>query len=337
MVKTKKEKAVEKVTNALHTQEGWEEFEGMLSDIEVKCEPQPLDIPKDEGRLRTNTILDDILGGGGLTAGKTVELYGEYAAGKSQILFTLTVEAASEGLVIFIDVEDTFSRTRISQIAEERGKDVDKVNNNILLYTPNTWLEQLAIPTQLPDPLPAPLKLVVLDSAMALFRSTPEFAGRSRLGKRQELIRFHLRQLKKLVKENGGIVAYSNQVYDKPVANAFLPDWASQVAVGGHSVWHIADFRIFLRKGPKNVRIARLVDNSELPPSERVFQINEKGIDDLSAVQQEEAEKKLAKWEKQQQSGVYVKKRKKKKTSDEMAEEALESSKNGKEKDDDSK
>lgn len=327
MVKTKEDKAKAKIMEALHTQEGWEEFEDMLSDISVKCEVQPLDIPEDEPRLKTNTILDDILGGGGLTAGKTVELYGEYASGKTQILFTLAVEAASEGLVVFIDVEDTFSRTRISQIAKERGKDVEKINNNILLFTPNTWLEQLAIPTQLPDPLPVPLKFIAVDSLMALFRSTPEFAGRSRLGKRQELIRFHLRQLKNLVKEYGGIVAYSNQIYDKPVANPFLPDWASQVAAGGHSVWHIGDFRIFLRKGPKNVRIARLVDNAELPPSERVFQINEKGVDDLSDEQQKAAKKRLEKWEKTQQSGEFVKKRKKDKTSDEMAEEALKSSK----------
>ena len=324
MVKNKEERAKEKIIKALHTQDGWEEFADMLSDIKVKCIVQPLTLTKDEPRLKTNTILDDILGGGGLTAGKTVELFGEYASGKTQVLFTLAVEAANEGLVVFIDVEDTFSKTRIAQIAKERGYDVEKINNNILRYTPDTWLEQLAIPTQLPDPLPAPLKLIVLDSLMCLFRSTPEFAGRSRLGKRQELIRFHLRQLKMLVKKHGGIVAYSNQVYDKPVANAFLPAWASQVAAGGHSVWHIGDFRIFLRKGPKNVRIARLVDNAELPPAERVFQINEKGIDDLSNIQQEEATKKLKKWEDGQISGEFVKK--KKKSEDDLAEEALNAS-----------
>ena len=324
MVKTTGEKAKEKIIKALHTQEGWEEFETMLSDIDVKCNLQPLTIKKDQERLKTNTVLDYILGDGGLTAGKTVELFGEYASGKSQILFTLTVEAANKGIVVFIDTEDTFSQPRISQIAKARGYDVEKINNNIFHYTPDTWLQQLAIPTQLPEPLPAPLKLIVVDSLMCLFRSTPEFAGRSRLGKRQELIRFHLRQLKLLVKKYGGIVAYSNQVYDKPVANAFLPDWASQVGAGGHSVWHIGDFRIFLRKGPKNVRIARLVDNAELPPAERVFQINDKGVDDLSDEQQSEAKKKLQKWEDAQISGEYVKKRKK--NEDDLVEEALQAS-----------
>lgn len=310
---TPKEKSPEeKVREMLKTGEGWEEFDEKFKDIAVKCEIQPLSEDKKRDIIiNTGTVLDDLFGGG-LSAGQTVELYGEYASGKTQTVFTFIVEAADKGTVIVEDTEDTFSRKRIMQIAEKRGKDLDRINNNIFLYNPDTWQQQLAIPASIPDQLPSPLKLIVVDSLMALFRSTPEFAGRSNLGKRQELIRYHLRQLKRIAKERGAIVVYTNQVYDEPVANPFLPKWACQRPVGGHSVAHIGDYRIFMRKGSGNVRIARLVDNSEIAPSERVFQINDNGIDDLSEDQRIEALKKEKKYEEAQQKGQLVKKRKKK-------------------------
>lgn len=310
MPRGKEKSPEEKLREMLKTSEGWEYFEDKLKDVNVKCEVQPLS-KEEEIILNTGTVFDDLLGGG-LSAGQTMELFGEFASGKSQTCFAFIVEAASEGLVIVVDSEDTFSRKRILQIAKARGKDPEVINNNIILYKPERWEEQVSIPANLPDPLPAKLRLVVIDSLMSLFRSTPEFAGRSNLGKRQELIRWHLRQFKKIAKKEGAIIVYTNQVYDEPVANPFLPKWACQRPVGGHSVAHIGDYRIFLRKANNNVRIARLVDNSEIPASERIFQINEKGIDDVSEEQREEAEKREKKFEKKQTSGEFVKKRKKK-------------------------
>jgi len=302
----------EKFREMVKTSEGWEDFEKTLKEVNVKCELQPLAEDKERQiLLNTGTVFDDLLGGG-LSAGQTVELFGEYASGKTQTCFAFIVEAASEGLVIIVDSEDTFSRKRILQIAEVRGKDIETISNNIMLYKPERWEQQVSIPANLPDPLPAKLRLVVIDSLMALFRSTPEFAGRSNLGKRQELIRWHLRQFKKIAKKEGAIIVYTNQVYDEPVANPFLPKWACQRPVGGHSVAHIGDYRIFLRKARGNVRIAKLIDNSEIPPAERVFQINEKGIDDLSPEQREEAMKKEKQFATRQTAGEFVKKRKKK-------------------------
>lgn len=288
----------EKFKEMIKTGEGWAEFQDALKEINVQCIVQPL--AEDKKRkviLKTNTVLDDLFGGG-LSAGQTVEIFGEFASSKTQTVFTLVTEAAAEGCVVYIDNEDTFSDRRVRQIATSRGKDVDRVSNNILLFKPNTWQEQLAVTTQIPDPPPAPLKLIVVDSIMCLFRSTPELSGRQNLAKRGELIRWHLRQLKMLAKQYGCIVVYTNQVYDEPVANPFLPDWASQQPAGGHSMAHVGDFRIFMRKAQGQIRIARLIDNSEIAPTERIFQINEKGIDDLPKEQMEEAKKRIEKFEK---------------------------------------
>lgn len=305
MVKT----AEDRVREMLKTGEGWTDFEKKLEGIETKCVVLPLAEDKEpEVILNTGTKFDELFGGG-LTAGQTVEMFGEYASGKTQTIFTLVVEAASEGIVIYVDAEDTFSRKRIIGIAKARGKDVEIVNRNIWLYKPERWEQQLAIPANLPD-LPDKIKLIVVDSLMALFRETPEFAGRSNLGKRQELIRWNLKQWKKIAKKNNAVVIYTNQVYDEPNARVGQPKWASQRPVGGHSVAHIGNYRIFIRKGPLNVRIARLIDNSEIAPAERIFQINERGIDDLSAEQMKEALKRTAEWEETQQKGELVRKRK---------------------------
>lgn len=83
--------------------------------------------------------LDDLLGGGIETQGIT-EVYGQYASGKSQLGFNLCVNVQlpqeKGGLgknVLFIDTENTFSPTRIVQIAKANKLDPEKVLKNIFV------------------------------------------------------------------------------------------------------------------------------------------------------------------------------------------------------------
>ena len=43
---------------------------------------------------------------------------------------------------------------------------------------------------------------------------------------------------------------------------------------------HNSYYRIYLRKGRENLRIARLIDAPDLPEAEAVFKVSEKGIED---------------------------------------------------------
>jgi len=272
--------------------------EAEFAKVKVDWVTRPMDEPKDKlPPLKTNTLLDDLLGGGGLEAGKLAMVYGEYASGKTQIFFTLTVEA--EGIVVYIDVEETFSRKRITEIAKARGKDPEEVNKRILLCQPKNWKEQVATLYNLPSPADLDLEgkkisLIIVDSLLALLGSTPDFAGREMLTERQGLLKSYLRRLRKLAKMYKAVAVFSTQVYDKPVATgAYLPDWCSQEPQGGNAVLHIPDFIIFLRKQPtSNIRIARLMDSNEISLGERIFVINERGIDDLP---EDEAKKKAIK------------------------------------------
>jgi len=51
-------------------------------------------------------------------------------------------------------------------------------------------------------------------------------------------------------------------------------------AVGGHVLAHAATYRVYLRKGKGEKRIARLIDSPDLPEAEAVFRIIEEGIRD---------------------------------------------------------
>lgn len=260
---------------------------------EAKWVDRPLDEPKLKiAPLRTHTVLDEILGGGGLGAGKLAMLYGEFAAGKTQTLFTLAVEA--EGLVYFIDTEGTFSRRRIREIAEERGKDVEAVNRRLKLVQPGDWESQVAALYNIPSPMDLKegekISLIVIDSLLAYFASTADFAGRESLTGRQQILKAHLRKLREIAKIHNAVAVFTTQVYQEPTATgAFLPKWTTFKPQGGNAVLHIPDFIIFLRKQPTtNIRIARLMDSSEIPQGEVVFLINEKGVDNIPEEAKEE-------------------------------------------------
>lgn len=291
----------------------YKSYESAAKKVKVKKVSKPLDEPKDPlPIIKTGTVIDKILGGEGVEAGRVVEMYGEFGSGKTQIGFTLAVEA--DGLVIYVDAEGTFSRKRILEIAKARGKDVKEVNNKILVYQPEDWVEQEAVSYQLPEPPEGEkIALIIIDSLLCHWRSATEFQGREHLTKRQQLIRRHIKRFKDYAKRQGAVIFFTNQVYDVPDQKPFSTIEQQIKGVGGHTVRHIPDFVVILRKASGNVRIARLLDSSEIQLSEVAFQINERGVDDLPQESKEKAEKDLAKYADKHKSAIWGRKSPKKK------------------------
>ncbi|MEM2167971.1 MAG: DNA repair and recombination protein RadA, partial [Candidatus Bathyarchaeia archaeon] len=50
---------------------------------------------------------------------------------------------------------------------------------------------------------------------------------------------------------------------------------------GGNIMAHACTHRVYLRKGSKNVRVAKIIDSPYLPEREANFIITEKGIADV--------------------------------------------------------
>lgn len=83
--------------------------------------------------LITGSGIDRLLNGG-FKEGTFYEVAGPSGVGKSQLLFTLAVEASDE--VYFIDTLGTFRPERVAKIASFRGKDPEVVLSRIKIYRP---------------------------------------------------------------------------------------------------------------------------------------------------------------------------------------------------------
>ncbi len=72
-------------------------------------------------------------------------------------------------------------------------------------------------------------------------------------------------------------VYVTNQVMSKP--DQFFGDPTQ--AIGGHIVAHASTFRIYLRKGKKGSRVAKLIDAPNLPDGECNFFVETQGLKDV--------------------------------------------------------
>ena len=81
----------------------------------------------------------------------------------------------------------------------------------------------------------------------------------------------------KLAEQHNIAIYVTNQVMAKP--DMFFGDPTQ--AIGGHIVAHASTFRIYLRKGKKGTRVAKLIDSPNQPEGEAGFYVDESGIKDV--------------------------------------------------------
>ena len=83
--------------------------------------------------------------------------------------------------------------------------------------------------------------------------------------------------LLRLADANNLCVYVTNQVMAKP--DVFFGD--PTAAIGGNIVGHNSQTRIYLRKGKKGSRVAKLIDSPYIEDSECAFMVTESGIEDF--------------------------------------------------------
>lgn len=225
--------------------------------------------------------LDELLGGGVDTQSIT-EFYGEYGSGKTQIAHQLSVNVQRPeedgGLdrdVIYIDTEDTFVPQRIEQMAEDQGMNVDETLDRIHVARAFNSDHQMLLADEAQDICQSEdVGLIVVDSLTAQFRA--EYVGRGELAQRQQKLNRHMATLLRLANSHNAAVVVTNQVMSNP--DQMFGDPTK--AIGGHIVAHNSATRLYLRKGKKGKRVAKLVDSPYLPEGEAVYNIEDGGIKD---------------------------------------------------------
>ena len=236
-------------------------------------------------RLSTSSKAVDGLLGGGFESGSITECFGEFGSSKTQIAHQLAVnvqltkeQGGAEGMCVYIDSEGAFRPERIKQMAESKGLDALQALKNIKVARAFNSDHQILLAERVEDLIKndnLPIKILIVDSLMSHFRA--DFSGRGQLADRQQKLNKHMHTLMKLASAYNIVVYVTNQVMAKP--DTFFGD--PTAPIGGHIVGHNSATRIYLRKGKKGTRVAKLIDSPHLPDGEAIFNVEEKGIVDV--------------------------------------------------------
>ena len=234
-------------------------------------------------RLTTGCRALDELLGGGVETQAVLELVGQYGVGKTQICHALCIfvqqpfeNGGLEGTALYIDTEGTFRPERVLEIAQNRGIVSDQILRNIIVARAFNSDHQILIVEKLDELIKEKnIKLIVVDSIISHFRA--EYLGRESLPIRQQRLNQHLHRLLRMAEIYNIPIIVTNQVVASPDAFFGPPNKPA----GGHVLAHLSTNRVFLRRGRKYTRIARVIDSPYLPEGECVFQITEKGVEDL--------------------------------------------------------
>ncbi|KXB05272.1 DNA repair and recombination protein RadA [candidate division MSBL1 archaeon SCGC-AAA382A13] len=237
---------------------------------------------KEVDRIPTGSeSLDEMLGGGIETQGMT-EFYGEFRTGKTQLSHQLSVNAqllngknGESSHVVYIDTEHTFRPERIEKMAEAMEIEAQEALERIHVARASTTDHQMLLVEKVTEIAEGnEVKLLIVDGLMSNFRT--EYVGRGALAERQQKLGKHLSDLHDLAEKHNLAVFVTNHVQSDP--NSFFGDPTKPI--GGHVLGHAATVRVYLKKGKKNKRKARLIDHPERPPENVQFQITEQGVRD---------------------------------------------------------
>ncbi len=235
----------------------------------------PANLLETKSSFSTGSPNLDKLFGGGIPEKSLIEFYGEPGCGKTQILFQIAALGAEDGKVLFLDTEGTFSPTRIKMVAERfPNLEPDRILENILVFRITDFKQQLASIEQIVQIVEdgEDVKIIIIDSITNLFRA--KLWGKDLLQLRQQLLNFHLYELKKVSEEYGLTILYSNQVssiFVFVVSPEIIP-------VGGNIMGHNTGIRVHLRKGSRGYYEAELVSSSFLEPTKVRFSITPQGV-----------------------------------------------------------
>lgn len=230
-----------------------------------------------------STNLNKLLGGKGIETKAITEAFGTYGSGKSQLGFSLAVNVqlpiemgGANGKAVFIDSEGTFRPERIRQIATALGLNPESVLKNIFVARALNSDHQILLLDRIGEMIKngEPIKLIIVDSLTAHFRA--EFTGRGQLADRQQKLNKYLHNLMRIAEQCNLAVYLTNQV----MANPGMMFGDPTTPVGGNIVGHMSTYRLYLRRGKKDSRVAKLIDSPNLPDSEALFFISEKGVCD---------------------------------------------------------
>jgi DNA repair protein RadA len=266
-------------------------------------------------RLRTGCVALDTLLGGGLECKSITEFFGENGSGKTQTSHTLAIMAQrplEEGglydggnpvVVLYIDTENTCRPERFLQIAIAKGFVPESANelvnklkqggeltkedakehpeaarmlSNIIIQKATNAADQFVKVNNASQLIRAiNIKLIIVDSATALFRS--DFLGRGNTKTKFDLLNEMVHTLQRIAENYVIPIVFINQIYhsvDPKMGED--PD----IPYGGNIVGHAIPYRIKLFKSGK--KHGAKIHKSPYQANDDVrFYVSEAGLVDI--------------------------------------------------------
>ena len=235
-------------------------------------------------KITTGSKAFDALIGGGVETGAITEAYGQYGSGKTTLAHQLAVnvqlsveKGGANGIAVWIDSESTLRPEFIKKLAKAQGLNPEEALKNFRGIRSFNSDHQMLLAEKVEDLIKEglPIKLIIVDSLMGHFRS--DFSGRGQLADRQQKLTKHTHAFMNFATKYNIAVYVTNQVMARP--DVFFGDPIE--AIGGHVLAHASTYRLYLRRGKKGTRVAKLVDAPAMADGEAIFQILDSGIKDV--------------------------------------------------------
>jgi DNA repair protein RadA len=227
--------------------------------------------------------------GGGLPTDCVVSVAGASAVGKSQLMYTLAVNAIGllKRPVFLIETEpSTLSVERILEVASAKGVDV-RLDQDLFTipakFVTNPYAQYLAYEMVRRTCREKGLKpaLIGVDSFSAKFRGW--YGGRETLPLRSQEIARHVTYLQELASDLNALVVLTEQVYGVPDAGAqlqaFMKFGDRRVPFGGEYLLHAPSMCLMLIQVKADEYSLVTFDVPFLPKKEYKFKITERGIE----------------------------------------------------------
>ena len=192
--------------------------------------------------------LDHALGVGGYPRGRSIEIYGPEASGKTTLAIHAIAEVQKQGgKAIIIDAEHAFDPT----YAEALGVDMD----SLYISQPDNGEQALDIAEQVIRS--GAVDLVIIDSVAALVpkQEIEGDMGETKVGLQARLMSQALRKITGAISKSNTACIFINQLREKIGGNSYGP---SETTTGGNALKFYASVRLDIR------RIGQLKDGDEV-------------------------------------------------------------------------
>src|SRR6267143_4702024 len=224
-------------------------------------------------RLSTGMGGLDRLLKGGFAFRKINLVYGDASTGKTVLSMQSALAAAARGLkVFFVDADLSFSIRRLESL--DRGKELAE---NIVVFQPEDFREQIRITESLEVLLSKTPALLVVDSVTGLYRADIEKPGTVFVNNRE--LNRQLAYLSDLSSRFDFTILLTGQVHSEPSGGSWLI-----TPVATRTLRHWSYLILRLRPTPsQDVREALLekMDGREVRGPRALFRIGETGLEDV--------------------------------------------------------